>query len=205
KSRIFSAIGRSAGSSVASGSGAAVCSLATVGADADTGAAASFGAAAGSLVCAVAALGAAGAAFGGAAAAPAGGAASLGAAPGAAAAAGGAADAGSCAIPPIGAARIRASAVLAKKYRGPLIRTLSQFRRTLVRCEAPHSHPVALSSFGFARRTNSLPTNLVNFGPLSPHCFVRSGVFVKECHRITTKPPSYWGVLALHPSEAGLR
>src|SRR5262249_60209322 len=66
-------------------------------------------------------------------------------------------------------------------------------------------NPVALSSLGFARRTNSLPTNLVNFGPLSPHCFVRSGVFVKECHRITTKPPSYWGVLALHPSEAGLR
>src|SRR6266540_4240856 len=159
-SRIFSATARSAGSSAARGSG--VCSLATAGLVGAAGA--SFGEAAASLVSAVPALGAASLAD--SAAAPAMAAASLGlpavalgaacAAVSATCCAAGAIAVGapagapaSCAMAPIGAARIRARAVLAKRRskRGPLIWTFSQFRRPLVTGEAPRSdqlrHPNA--------------------------------------------------------------
>src|SRR5262245_24437032 len=87
----------------------------------------------------------------------------------------------------LAAARTRAKAVLAKmrSKRGPLIRTLSQkFPRTRVTCEPPLQiklrHPTANLTWirqSRQQRTQSLRVILVDFGPLSPACHVRSNFF----------------------------
>src|SRR5262249_2234659 len=191
---------RSAGSSAASGSGAAACSLATAGVAA--GAAASLGVAVASLAGAGAALGAGAASLVATAAAPAAAAASL-AVPAVGAPA-------SCAMAEalLAAARIRAKAVLAKMRpkRGPFMRTLSQqFLRTrgyvrgpTFRSTAPSECEPDVDSLFEATAEQIIAGEFgLIAGEFGRFWFVvtrsqrASDFFLNNCHRITTQALSY--------------